>query len=78
MKIIKEKSREYKGNSYFKYKINIPEGALNRANLNEGDELQVTAEPGELLLFIKNKKKQEFDGRRFRSYKARLSGCSNV
>jgi len=78
MKIIKEKSREYKGNSYFKYKINIPEGALNRANLNEGDELQVTAEPGELLLFIKNKKKQEFDGIRSRLYKECLREFPDV
>ncbi|MFH1711413.1 MAG: methyltransferase domain-containing protein [Nanoarchaeota archaeon] len=69
MKILKEKSREYKGNSYFKYKINIPEGALNRANLKEGDELLITAEPGELLLFTKNKKKQEFDGIRSKLYR---------
>lgn len=69
MKIIKEKSREYKGNSYFKYKINIPEGALNRANMEEGNELLITAEPGELLLSAKNKKKQEFDGIRSKLYK---------
>ncbi|MBU3913656.1 MAG: methyltransferase domain-containing protein [Nanoarchaeota archaeon] len=69
MKILKEKSREYKGNSYFKYKVNIPEGALNRANLKEGDELLVTSKPGELLLFTKNKKKQEFDGIRSKLYR---------
>lgn len=68
MKILKEKSREYKGNSYFKYKINIPEGALSRANLKDGDELLITAEPGELLLFTKHKKKQEFDGVRSTLY----------
>lgn len=72
MKILKEKSREYKRNSYFKYKVNIPEGALSRANLKEGDELLITAEPGELLLFTKNKKKQEFDGIRSKLYKESL------
>ncbi|MDP4039410.1 MAG: methyltransferase domain-containing protein [Candidatus Pacearchaeota archaeon] len=72
MKILKEKSREYKGNSYFKYKVNIPEGALNRAHLKEGEELLITAEPGELLLFAKNKKKQEFDGIRSKLYREAL------
>lgn len=69
MKILKEKSREYKGNSYFKYKVNIPEGALKRANLREGNELLINSEPGEILLFTKNNKKQEFDGIRSKLYK---------
>lgn len=72
MKILKEKSREYKGNAYFKYKINLPEGALKRANLKEGNELLITSEPGEILLFTKNKKKQEFDGLRSQLYKESL------
>ncbi len=72
MKIQKEKSREYKGNSYYKYKINIPEGALKRANLDEKDEIYINAEPGEIKLFLNNKKKQEFDGIRSRLYKEAL------
>ena len=68
MKIIKEKSREYKGNAYFKYKVNLPEGALKRANIKEGDKVQVTSELGEILL-SKSKKKQEFDGIRSKLYK---------
>src|SRR3989344_6133252 len=33
MKILKDKSRQYKGNAYFKYKVNIPVGAISRAQL---------------------------------------------
>ncbi len=69
MQILKEKSREYKGNSYFKYKVNIPEGAIKRANLVEGDKVLVTAESGELKLSVINNKKQEFDGIRSKLYK---------
>jgi len=72
MKLIREKSREYKSNCYYKYKINIPEGAINRARLKEGDELLITSEPGEILLFKKNIKKQEFDGIRSKLYKEAL------
>jgi bifunctional DNA-binding transcriptional regulator/antitoxin component of YhaV-PrlF toxin-antitoxin module len=53
MKIIKEKSREYKGQKYFKYKINIPEMILSRAKLKAGDELEVTAENEKILLHKK-------------------------
>jgi len=41
MKVIKEKSREYKGKSYYKYKVNIPERILKKANISEKDELEV-------------------------------------
>lgn len=43
MKIIKETSRQYKGKSYYKYKINIPEKELKKANIKEGDELYVSS-----------------------------------
>jgi len=78
MKILKEKSREYKGNSYFKFKVNIPKGAMERAQLNEGDEVQVTSEAGEILLSKKDKKKQEFDGIRARLYKECLREFPNA
>ena len=41
MKILKEKSRSYKGKSYYKYKINLPEKDLIAARLKEGDELEI-------------------------------------
>lgn len=71
MKILKEKSRVYKGNPYFKYKVNIPEGALSRAHLKAGEDLQVTAESGEILLSTRIKR-QEFDGVRSSLYKESL------
>jgi len=50
MKILKEKSREYKGQIYYKFKINIPEVILKRAKLKSGDELDVETENGKLIL----------------------------
>ena len=50
---MKEKSREYNGKYYFKYKINLPEKALKEAGLKEGDDLSVEAKKGELRLFKK-------------------------
>ena len=44
MKILKEKSRSYKGVAYYKYKINIPEVILKQAHLKEGDELEASVE----------------------------------
>lgn len=77
MRILKEKSREYKGNSYFKYKINLPQGAIERAQVKEGDELDVTAEVGQITLNQKNKKKQEFDGIRARLYREAMKEFSD-
>jgi hypothetical protein len=42
MKVIKETSRQYKGKPYYKYKVNIPEKELKKANIKEGDELYVS------------------------------------
>ena len=50
MKIIKEKSREYKGKPYFKYKINLPEESLKDAGFKEGEELESTISKGEIKL----------------------------
>ena len=50
MKILKEKSREYKGKSYYKYKINLPENALKDAEFKEGDELIAKVKKGEIKL----------------------------
>ncbi len=50
MKILKEKSREYKGKPYYKYKVNIPEDAINEAGFKEGDELKAVVKKGEIVL----------------------------
>jgi len=50
MKILKEKSREYKGKSYHKYKVNIPEKLLKTASFKVGDELKADAKKGEIKL----------------------------
>ena len=50
MKILKEKSREYKGKKYFKYKINLPEELLKDSGFKEGDELTAEATKGEIRL----------------------------
>ncbi len=50
MKILKEKSREYKGQPYYKFKINLPEMILARAKLKAGDELEVETAPGKIIL----------------------------
>jgi bifunctional DNA-binding transcriptional regulator/antitoxin component of YhaV-PrlF toxin-antitoxin module len=51
MKILKEKSRTYKGQAYYKYKVNLPEVLLARCNLKEGDELEVI--PGDKSVILK-------------------------
>lgn len=50
MKILKEKSREYKGKPYYKYKINLPEELLKEADFKEGDDLVAQAKDGEVRL----------------------------
>lgn len=50
MKVLKEKSREYKGKKYYKYKINLPEKILKKSGFKEGDELQAEVKKGEIKL----------------------------
>jgi len=56
MQIIKEKSRVYKGQAYYKYKINLPEKIMFKSGLKAGDELEVDIKPEGVLL---KKKKSE-------------------
>lgn len=49
-KILKEKSREYNGTSYYKYKANIPEVVLKSAGLKAGDEIEMIPGKGSILL----------------------------
>jgi len=55
MRIIKEKSREYKGQAYYKYRVNIPWKVMYGAGFKEGDELEVEHSHGKIVL----KKKKE-------------------
>ncbi|MEK6850614.1 MAG: AbrB/MazE/SpoVT family DNA-binding domain-containing protein [Nanoarchaeota archaeon] len=50
MKILKEKSREYGGKAYYKYKINIPTSILSTAELKAGDEIDVETKKDEIIL----------------------------
>ncbi|MDO8517169.1 MAG: hypothetical protein Q7S33_03510 [Nanoarchaeota archaeon] len=50
MKVLKVKSREYKGKQYFKYRINLPTEDLERAGFKEGDELKSNVSKGEIRL----------------------------
>ena len=53
MKILKEKSRTYKGTEYYKFKVNIPEVVLKRSKLKAGDELDV--EVGDKKIVLRKK-----------------------
>ena len=50
MKVLKERSRTYKGQTYYKYKVNIPENSLRAAQLKAGDELDVKYQMETLIL----------------------------
>lgn len=50
MKVLKEKSREYKGKAYYKYKINLPELIMLQSQIKEGDDLEVHAEKDKIVL----------------------------
>ena len=50
MKVLREVSRNYKGKDYFKFKINIPEGILEKAGIKTGDELKASVEGGKIIL----------------------------
>ena len=50
MKILKEKSRTYKGQAYYKFKINLPLPLLSQSGLRAGDELEVEARKDEIIL----------------------------
>jgi len=50
MKVLKEKSREYNGKEYFRYRINIPDEIIKEAQIKEGDELEATATKDKIIL----------------------------
>ena len=54
MKLMKVKSREYKGKTYHKYRINIPEKIIKKLGFKAGDELEAILEKEKII--IKKKK----------------------
>jgi len=54
MKILKVKSRTYKGKHYYKYsykyRVNLPEKTIIKACFRAGDELEVKVKKGEIRL----------------------------
>ncbi len=50
MKILKVKSREYKGKEYYKYRINIPAELIKDAKLKEGDDLDFEIKNEDIIL----------------------------
>ncbi|MEK6927157.1 MAG: hypothetical protein AABX11_01875 [Nanoarchaeota archaeon] len=50
MKLLRVKSRNYKGKQYYKYRVNIPEEDLEKAGFKVGEELVSKIKKGELRL----------------------------
>jgi hypothetical protein len=59
MKIIKEKSREYKGQPYYKFRINLPWKLVQGAGFKEGDDLEGEHIHGQITLKKKEKDQKE-------------------
>ncbi len=50
MKLMKVKSREYKGKTYHKYRINLPEKIIKKLGFKAGDELKGNIKQGKLII----------------------------
>ena len=50
MKVTKEKSREYNGKEYFKYKLIIPKKILDEANISEKDKLEAKSSKDKIII----------------------------
>lgn len=50
VKILKEKSREYNGKPYYKFKVNIPETVLASSGIKAGDNVEISAEKDKIIL----------------------------
>lgn len=55
MKIQKRFLRKYKDKDYYKYIINIPPKILKETGLEYGEELEIKAEKGKIVLKKKSK-----------------------
>ncbi len=50
MKVIKEKSREYNGKPYYKYKINLPQKIIQESGISEKDELDIEIKDDKVVI----------------------------
>ncbi len=50
MKLLKEKSRTYKGTNYYKYKVNIPEKVIRAARWKDKQEVDVKVDGEKIIL----------------------------
>ncbi len=50
MRIIRERSRTYKGKDYYKFKVNIPEILLLNAGMNVGDDVEAEVKDNKIIL----------------------------
>ncbi len=53
VKIIREKSREYKGQPYYKFRVNLPWKIVAGAGFKAGDVLEGEYSKGEITLKLK-------------------------
>ncbi len=59
MKIQKRFLRKHKDKDYYKYVVNLPPMAVKEAGIKYGDEVEVKAEKGKIVLVKKNVKEKE-------------------
>ncbi len=59
MKVMKVKSRNYKGKQYYKYRINLPEKEIKKARVKEGDELYVRSSESKQGRIVLEKKEED-------------------
>lgn len=57
MKIQKRFLRKHKDKDYYKYMVNLPPMAVKEAGIEYGDEVEVKAEKGKIILVKKKSKK---------------------
>ena len=50
MKLAKERSREYKGKTYYKYLVFVPNKIRKKLGWDAGDELEVEVEKKKLII----------------------------
>lgn len=58
MKIQKRFLRKYNNKDYYKYMVNLPPLVLKEAGIKYGEEVEIKAEKGKVILEKKSKKKQ--------------------
>jgi hypothetical protein len=57
MKVQKRFLRKYKNKDYYKYMVNIPPMVLKESGLEYGEDIEIKAEKGKIVLKKKNNPK---------------------